>query len=67
MKEFEKQWNCGMLSGSPSSFNSGVSIKEAAQFNWRAALKCMKEKSSKLDCEITVGDIEYFIDDELEE
>lgn len=39
MKEFEKQWKCGMLSGSPSSFNSGASVKEAAQFNWRAALE----------------------------
>ena len=44
MTEFEKQWKCGMLSGSPVSFNSGASAEEAAQFNWRAALEWVQSR-----------------------
>lgn len=50
MKEFEKQWACGMLSGSPTSFNSGASAKEAAQFNWQAPLKWVKEFADAETC-----------------
>ncbi len=49
MKAFEKLWKCGMLSGSPSSFDSGESAKEAAQFNWRAALEWLEGEATAVE------------------
>lgn len=64
MKEFEKQWECGMLSGSPSSFNSGASTKEAAQFIWRAGLEWVKVEI--IEC-LSPQDALELIEDELNE
>lgn len=38
MNEFERHWTSGMLSGSPTSFDSEPTPKQIARFAWRAAL-----------------------------
>lgn len=46
MDIFDKQWDCGMLSGSKTTFGQPAN-KEIARFAWRAALKWTLEDIKK--------------------